>query len=219
MSSTNVRPINIEFYVSQDVQIENVCIITLFRKVHTEVFYESEEMVNNFEKDEDLFISWLASISSSNNYPLVRALIKNNGYTVEALYSSIKSNYVVNFPYLSKVRRIYVIQKLKPQEGQLSVVSVGETTTEVKERVAIAMSQDFSYDDLYLFYSPIILRNQLNAEAVVIETDRGVILLRTGEINHISTMSTAKKSSKKVKKRKSGKKKGRRSRRAAKSSS
>lgn len=212
----DVQLINIEFYAPYKVQLDNICIITLFKKILTENFYEHKDTIENFKKDEELFISWLASISSSKNYPLTRAVLVDSGFTIEAIYSSIKSRHFIEHPYLSRVKRIYVIDKLRiPNEVDESKVS--SSTEEIdndqkpKEAIKINLLLDFSNDELYLFFSPIIVVDSAKAEALVIETDRGIEFLRLDNLPSTKLMKTSiremkrKRGKKKKRKRKSKK--------------
>lgn len=212
---SNIQSINLEFYVPHEVQLDNICVITLFKKVLTESFYEHRDTTENFKKDEDLFISWLASIASSRNYPLARALLVDNGFSIEAIYTSIKPKHFVEHPCLSRVRRIYVIDKLKTPD-EMNKPQINESTEELtnnqkpKEAVQTNLLLDFANDELYIFFSPIIINDSTKAEALVIETDRGIEFIRLDSISSasIEPAKTSKRKSKgKNRKKKKRKKK------------
>lgn len=212
----DARLINVEFYTPYEVKLDDICVITLFKKVRTEDFYEHRDTIESFKKDEDLFISWLASIASSKNYPLARAILIDNGLGIEAIYSSIKPRYFIEHPYLSRVKRIYVVDKLRTPTETTEPVS-NPTTEDAAKVMATNLSIDFSNDELYLFFSPITVVNSTKAEALVIETDRCIELLKLGSIPSVESAKVSTKGSKKRKSRKKRRKrKSKRSRKTSK---
>lgn len=197
--------IDVEFYEPHEVRLNDVCVITLFRRVSIETFYESESYVNKFKQDEDLFLSWLSSIASSKGYQLAKAVLKADGVTLEILHANIRAKNTISFPRLSRIRRAYVVPKLKQlNEG----VEGAEGADLLPKAVNMVLLRDFSNDELYVFNSPLSILDTTKGEALVLETDDGVVLIRFNEV--ISKTGTGAEH----KRRKKGR--GRRSRRSKK---
>lgn len=217
MNNNDVRNINVEFFTPYNAQLDNLCTIVLYKKTYCEVFAEHSDMANNFRDNEDLFISWLASIASSKGYPLAKAVLKSDNQVLEALYSSVKQTRNIGFPCLSKVRRIYVIQKSTQQEKQMQdSKGIG---VENRENLSTVIIQDFSNDEVYIFDISISITDPSKVEAIVIETDKGIMSLRTNDIISSTSAQTDRKNKKNRKRKRKRTKKSKRSRRLTKSSS
>lgn len=225
MTTNELQEIEAEFYIPHEIRLNDIVTITLYRKASTETFYESKDVLNSFQNNEDFFISWLSKISSSKGYPVARAIAKVNGTIIEALYSSDKLKYFIDFPYISRIKRIYVVQKLKPHESMLNASSQEEgnphLTPNQENDTLTNIIQDLSNDELYIFFSPINVVDPSKADALVLETERGIIFLRLDSIPRISSSTTTTKTAAKRKKRRSSKKKKKKSktRKSSKSSS
>lgn len=211
MSNNTTKAIDVEFYTPYEINIDNICIITLHRKIHSEIFYESKEVIESFKKDEDTFLSWLMSISSSKGYSLARAVIRDNGVIIEALYSSIRRGYIVNYPCLSRVRRIYAIHKLN------TTIHDSKSLDSIDVKNNILLLRDFSNDELYVFSSYINIIDSSKIEALLIETDSEILTIRPNELDYRVTATSikvkrgSKKSKSKKKRRKKTKKRSRKS--------
>ncbi|MEM1645797.1 MAG: hypothetical protein QXL96_08035 [Ignisphaera sp.] len=227
MTNNEPQGIEVEFYIPHEIRLNDIVTITLYRKASTEILYEPKDILDNFQKNEDFFISWLSNISSSKGYPVVRATVKVNGTIIEALHSSDKLNYFIDFPYISRIKRIYVIQKLKSHESMLNTSASQEEEnphliTNQQNNISANIIQDLSNDELYVFFNPINVIDPSKADALVLETDRGIIFLRLDNVPRISlSTTTTKTATTRKKKRKSSKKKKkkRKTRKRSKSSS
>ncbi|MEM4513679.1 MAG: hypothetical protein QXZ41_04145 [Ignisphaera sp.] len=212
MNNNEVQEIEVEFYIPHEIRLDDIATITLYRKVSLETFYESKEVLNSFQDNEDFFIAWLSKISFSRGYPVARAVIKVNNTIVEALLSSDKLKYFIDSPYISRIRRIYMIQNLKSSVSKLntSTNQDGENvyTSLDQEKSALAnILQDLSNDELYIFFSPINVIDPSKADALVLETDRGIVFLRLDSIPRVPSSTTTTKNTVKKKKRRGSKKK------------
>ncbi|MEM1541334.1 MAG: hypothetical protein QW101_02245 [Ignisphaera sp.] len=216
MSKNNNDTIVIEYYKPYDIEIPDVCIITLYRRDNVETVVQSKDFISSLVSDEDLFLSWLTSLSSSKHYPLARAIVKVNGIGYEAMYTSIRSDNVLNFPYISRVKRIHLFTQLKPQEFQLEI---GEIILKPNQNSTSILSHDLSHDELYMFYSPIRILNQSKVAALAIEVDEGIFYVKVEELISKSIPSRSRrrstKSSKKRKRKRRKKKKIRRVKRSS----
>lgn len=187
MSEGEVQEVIVEFYTPQEVQLDNVCIITLYKKSSTEISYKHKELVEKFK--EDLFLSWLLSITSSKGYPIARAITKANGLTFEVLVLTIKPKYFINYPYIARVKHIYLVQNLKIVEKNVNIYDqkLEQATdliqiTEGKGNIQLTPLLDLSKEELYILNSPITMLNQSKACGLIIEIDKGVIFLRFDEL-------------------------------------
>ncbi|MEM4902226.1 MAG: hypothetical protein QXK25_02010 [Ignisphaera sp.] len=215
MSRNNNDTIVIEYYKPYDIEIPDVCIITLYKKDSVETIVQSKDFASNLVSDEDLFLSWLSSLSSSKGYPLVRAMVKLNGIGYEAIYTSTRSNNVLNFPYISQVKRVYLFTQLKPQELQSET---GEIILKPNQNNVSILSHDLSHNELYIFYSPIRILNQSKVAALAIEVNEGIFYVKVEEFISKSISSRSRRKSTKSKSSRKKKKKRRRKIRKVKNS-
>lgn len=225
MNSNEVQGVEVEFYIPHEIRLDDIATITLYRKVTSETFYESKEVLDNFRDNEDFFISWLSKILFSRGYPVARAVAKVNSTIIEALFSSDKFKYFIDSPYISRIKRICMVQNLKSSEpaSNTSTTQDGENvyiSLDQEKSTPVNILQDLSNDELYIFFSPINVIDSSKADALVLETDRGIIFLRLDSIPRVSSTTTTENNAKKKKRRSSKKKKKkRRARRRSKSSS
>uniref|UniRef100_A0A7C2VH52 Uncharacterized protein n=1 Tax=Ignisphaera aggregans TaxID=334771 RepID=A0A7C2VH52_9CREN len=224
MTRNNTYAINIIFYNPEELELGELCKITFFRKVHEETVYENRELVERFMEDDDLFLSWLSSIATSRGYAVARALIKFDGTSSEALLTTIKPRYLIDCPYISRVLRIYVVEKLPTLEETMTqnseVVNTQQgSSQETTGSPQLSLFKDLTNDELYVFYSPVKLLDTSKAEAIVIETERGAILAKLDAIPRLTETGTEGTAKRKTRKRKKRRKKHRKTRKKARASS
>lgn len=215
-NKNNDNSVIVEYYTRYDLKMDNICVISLFKKENIETITQTEEHISELVSNEDLFLSWLASLSSSHNSPLVRVVLKINGVSYEAIYNStIDTSIILNFPYISKVKRIYIFTQLKPQELQLETGEI--ILKQIQNNTTSLIVRDLTSDEFYVFHSPIKLLDQSKVAAIVLETVEGVAYIKTDELmkkkdkskEEKEKSSSGKKKKKKRKKRKRKKKSSR----------
>jgi hypothetical protein len=229
MSEGEIQTITVELYVPQEIALDNVGAIVLYKKVGVELFYERIETIEKFKNDEDALLSWLLSIASSKDASVAKALVKSGGTIIEALVTTNKQlKYFVDFPYIAKVKKIYIVKNLEKALEPTSKSSTqaqehnvktenDEISSEDDRSVMLIPLLDLSNREFYLFNSPITISNKDAAEALIIETDKGIVFLRFDNLSQMSTPSSRAKISRK--KRKGKKKRGRAGRKRRKSNS
>uniref|UniRef100_A0A7C5YSQ9 Uncharacterized protein n=1 Tax=Ignisphaera aggregans TaxID=334771 RepID=A0A7C5YSQ9_9CREN len=150
--------------------------------------------VDKLIEDDDLFLSWVISICSSKDADLIKAEIKLNGVTYNALYSNIKNvqNYdlYLPIPQLTKVKRIHLLH------GDISTLD--KPIIDLNTQNSNVTSYDFSNEDLYIFSSPIKLINKSYIKAIIIESQNHITFIT---INDIKREEKSKKAMKRKKKR------------------
>jgi hypothetical protein len=150
--------------------------------------------VDKLIKDDDLFLSWAISICSSKDADLIKAEIKLNGITYNALYSDTKNiqNYdlYIPIPQLTKVKRIYLLH------GDISTLD--KPIIDLNTQNSNVALYDFSNEDLYVFSSPIKLINKSYIKAIIIESQNHITFI---SINDIKREEKRKKAMKRKKKR------------------
>lgn len=229
MSEGEIQTITVELYVPQEIALDNVGAIVLYKKVGVELFYERIETIEKFKNDEDALLSWLLSIASSKDASVAKALVKSGGTIIEALVTTNKQlKYFVDFPYIAKVKKIYIVKNLEKALEPTSKSSTqaqehnvktenDEISSEDDRSVMLIPLLDLSNREFYLFNSPITISNKDATEALIIETDKGIVFLRFDNLSQMSTPSSRAKISRK--KRKGKKKRGRAGRKRRKSNS
>jgi hypothetical protein len=229
MSEGEIQTITVELYAPQEIALDNVGAIVLYKKVGVELFYERIETIEKFKNDEDALLSWLLSIASSKDASVAKALVKSGGTIIEALVTTNKQlKYFVDFPYIAKVKKIYIVKNLEKALELTSKSSTQAQEHNVKtENAEISSGDDrsvmliplldLSDREFYLFNSPITISNKDAAEALIIETDKGIVFLRFDNLSQMYTPSSRAKTSRK--KRKGKKKRGRAGRKRRKSNS
>lgn len=209
---SKITKVDVEFYEAYDVPVDDVCKIMLFRRVSKESYQEPKASIENIEEDEDLFLSWLASIASSRGVPLARVIVKANGFTFEAIYTSIRPKYTIPIPYISRIKRICLVRDLKPSGPETKDTAnenqLDGSDNEKLNLASIDVVYDFSNEDVYVFNSPITPVDTSKVVAIVIETENGIAFLKLDEITQ--TVKTAEKSSRKRKRKSKSRKKRRR---------
>ncbi|MCC6015478.1 MAG: hypothetical protein LM582_00305 [Desulfurococcaceae archaeon] len=229
MSEGEIQTITVELYAPQEIALDNVGAIVLYKKVGVELFYERIETIEKFKNDEDALLSWLLSIASSKDASVAKALVKSGGTIIEALVTTNKQlKYFVDFPYIAKVKKIYIVKNLEKALELTSKSSTQAQEHNVKtENAEISSGDDrsvmliplldLSNREFYLFNSPITISNKDAAEALIIETDKGIVFLRFDNLSQMYTPSSRAKTFRK--KRKGKKKRGRAGRKRRKSNS
>lgn len=198
--SNGIGTVSIELYRLNEYSFPKVS-ISLYRFFkNLELEYDSIDRLVN---DEDLYLSWIMSICSSENADLIKATFRLNGITHTAIYPITKYRSGYDFylpvPQLTRIKRIYLVYNDLSILNRI-VLGVGIQDSNI-------VLYDLSNDQLYVLSSPVKLIDRSSIKGIVIELEDLVTFV---PLENMKRVEIVKRSRKRKKKARRSKKKGKR---------